>query len=132
MRNYFSFFTLVFLVTSCNQNEDSVATEEMELFSEDSLSKNISVLSSDEFQGRKPFTQGEYKTINYLKEQFSSLGVEPGNGDSYFQEVPMVNIATQPDSAMQVQAPKGNFTLQGFEDYVIWTEKTDSVVRLSN
>ena len=122
---------LIFFILSCGET-DIKTSEQTSLFSEDSLAKNISVLASDEFQGRKPFTAGETKTINYLKEQFSAMGVEPGNGDSYFQEVPMVNIATEPDSFMQVQSPKGNFTLKGFDDYVIWTEKTDSVVSLKN
>ena len=122
---------LIFFILSCGET-DIKTSEQTSLFSEDSLAKNISVLASDEFQGRKPFTAGETKTINYLKEQFSAMGVEPGNGDSYFQEVPMVNIATEPDSFMQVQSPKGNFTLKGFDDYVIWTEKTDSVISLKN
>ena len=122
---------LTFSILSCGES-DIKTSEQNSLFSEDSLAKNISVLASDEFQGRKPFTAGETKTINYLKEQFSAMGVEPGNGDSYFQEVPMVNIATEPDSFMQVQSPKGNFTLKGFDDYVIWTEKTDSVISLKN
>ena len=122
---------LIFFILSCGET-DIKTSEQNSLFSEDSLAKNISVLASDEFQGRKPFTAGETKTINYLKEQFSAMGVEPGNGDSYFQEVPMVNIATEPDSFMQVQSPKGNFTLKGFDDYVIWTEKTDSVISLKN
>ena len=122
---------LIFSILSCGES-DINTSEQNSLFSEDSLAKNISVLASDEFQGRKPFTAGETKTINYLKEQFSAMGVEPGNGDSYFQEVPMVNIATEPDSLMQVQSPKGNFTLKGFNDYVIWTEKTDSVISLKN
>ena len=129
MRNHFSFIVFIILVISCRQ-KDSVG--DISPFNTDSLAKNISVLSSDEFQGRKPFTEGEDKTINYLKNQFAALGVEPGNGNSYFQEVPMVNIATEPDSIMRVQAPKGNYNLKGFDDYVIWTEKTDSIITLAN
>src|SRR5687768_6871950 len=125
------FFALLFFISSCTEN-DTKTSEENSLFIAESLARNISVLASDEFQGRKPFTEGETKTINYLKEQFSSMGIEPGNGNSYFQEVPMVNIATEPDSLMQVKSPKGNFTLKGFDDYVIWTEKTDSLISLKN
>jgi Zn-dependent M28 family amino/carboxypeptidase len=128
---YYIFFAALLSIASCKQR-DSEAKGETGLFSIDSLAKNISVLSSDEFQGRKPFTEGENKTINYLRDQFAAIGVEPGNGDSYFQEVPMVNIATEPDSVMHVQSSKGNFTLKGFDDYVIWTERTDSVVSLKN
>ena len=125
------FIALISSISSCKE-KDTKTAEQIGLFSEDSLARNISVLASDEFQGRKPFTEGETKTVNYLKEQFSAMGIEPGNGSSYFQEVPMVNIATEPDSLMQVQSPKGNVTLKGFEDYVIWTERTDSLITLKN
>ena len=47
-------------------------------------------LSSDEFGGRAPGTEGETLTTNYLRDQFKRLGLAPGNGDSYFQTVPMV------------------------------------------
>lgn len=125
------FLFIIMLSVACDQNQ-SQNNNEGSLFNMDTLAKDISVLSSDAFEGRKPFTEGENKTINYLKERFTAMGTEPGNGDSYFQEVPMVDIATEPDSLMQVQSPKGNFTLKGFDDYVIWTEKTDPVISLEN
>jgi Zn-dependent M28 family amino/carboxypeptidase len=123
-------WTILLLIASCSQKDKKVTNDN--LFSTDSLAKDISVLASDEFMGRKPFTEGETKTINYLKERFVSIGAEPGNGNSYFQEVPMVDIATEADSLMQVQSPKGKFSLKGFDDYVLWTEKTDSIIELKN
>ncbi|GAA4420713.1 M28 family metallopeptidase [Nibrella viscosa] len=77
-----------------------------------------------------PFTEGETKTINYLKAQFAAVGAEPGNGDSYFQDVPMVNISTKAAPTMQVQGPKGSFQLKGYDDYVIWTNKADPAITL--
>ena len=120
---------------SCNQNTTKIAgasEDGFAGFSADSLGKNISILASDEFQGRKPFTEGETKTINFLQNKFAAMGLEPGNGSSYLQDVPMVNIATKADSTMEVQSPKSNFQLKGLNDYVIWTEKTDSVISLKN
>src|SRR4051812_6016325 len=91
---------------SCNQNDSSKTTAASEdgfsAFSADSLGKNISVLSSDEFMGRKPFTEGENRAIGFLQQKFKEVGLEPGNGESYLQDVPMVNIATTADSVMQV------------------------------
>jgi Zn-dependent M28 family amino/carboxypeptidase len=101
-------------------------------FNKDSLGNDIRILASDSFLGRKPFTEGEVKTVAYLQKRFADVGLEPGNKNSYIQEVPMVNIATKADSFMQVQSSKGNFTLQGFNDYVIWTEKTDAVINIKN
>ncbi|MBO9561422.1 MAG: M28 family peptidase [Niastella sp.] len=133
MRSYLVQFSLAasLLTVACGENKSAASGDDgVAAMSVDSLGKHISVLASDEFQGRKPFTEGETKTINYLKEQFANVGLEPGNGDSYFQEVPMVNITTAAAASMQVQSGKGNFTLKGFDDYVIWTDKTDSLITL--
>ena len=43
-----------------------------------------------EFLGRRPFTEEETITINYLKDEFTKMGLKSGSGESYFQEVPMV------------------------------------------
>lgn len=135
MRYFLSFCFLIVTVISCNSPKtggSSYTEDGFAAFSADTLANDIKVLSSDSFLGRKPFTEGETKTIAYLQKCFEEVGLEPGNGNSYLQEVPMVNIATQADSMMQVQSPKGNFQLKGFDDYVIWTEKTDSVISLKN
>lgn len=104
----------------------------LEVFSADTLKKHISVLASDAFMGRKPFTEGEAKTVNYLVEQFKLLGLEPGNGDSYIQSVPMANILATAAPSMQVKSSKGSFSLKAFKDYIIWTDKTDSSFTLDN
>src|ERR1700733_6093202 len=50
-------------------------------------------LSSDEFEGRGPGTKGEELTVNYLVDQFTKLGLKPGNTDgTYVQKVPLVGI----------------------------------------
>ncbi|GEO08581.1 hypothetical protein SAE01_10770 [Segetibacter aerophilus] len=108
------------------------SNEGLSTFKTDSIIKHIKVLASDEFEGRKPFTKSETKTINYLRDQFKRLGLEPGNGSSYFQDVPMVNIATKASPEMQVSSSNSNFTLKGFVDYVIWTDKADPKISLEN
>ena len=60
-----------------------------EISAED-FSQHVKVLSSDEFGGRAPGTDGEQKTADYVVGQFKRLGLQPGNGDSWFQDVPMV------------------------------------------
>ena len=99
-----------------------------ELFSVERLEGHIKVLASDEFQGRKPFTEGEKKTLQYLETQFSEMGLEPGNGKSYFQEVPMVSITPTGDCVMHVLAGNKNLTLRGFHDYVIGSQRTQPAV----
>ena len=54
------------------------------------MSEITRVLASDEFQGRSMGGPGEEKTVAYLIDQFKSMGLKPGNGDSYLQSVPAV------------------------------------------
>ncbi|HRO47819.1 M28 family metallopeptidase [Agriterribacter sp.] len=132
-RIFLSIVSATLLLASCNPKEATFGEEDgLAAFSSDSLGKHIAELSGDDFEGRKPFTAGETKTIQYLKEKFIAAGLEPGNGESYFQEVPMVNITTDAAPVMQVKSAKGNFTLQGPDDYVLWTNKTDAAVSLNN
>jgi Zn-dependent M28 family amino/carboxypeptidase len=128
--------TAVLFLASCHDNK---APEEVQndqdglaAFSVDSLGIHIAALSADDFTGRKPFSDGETKTIAYLTKEFADAGLEPGNNDSYVQDVPMVKISTLASSAMQVQSASGSFALKGFDDYVIWTDKTDPSVSLNN
>ncbi|HEX5652657.1 MAG TPA: M28 family metallopeptidase [Chitinophagaceae bacterium] len=106
--------------------------EGLAAFSADSMKKHIAVLASDSFLGRKPFTEGETKTIAYLQQQFAAAGLEAGNGNSYVQEVPLVNIRATAAPSMEVQAAAGKFTLKAFDDYIIWTDKTDSIITIDN
>ncbi|GHE83820.1 peptidase M28 [Thalassotalea profundi] len=58
------------------------------------IKADIKLLSSDEFGGREPSTQGETLTTNLLIKEFKRLGLAPGNGDSYTQAVPLVSITS--------------------------------------
>jgi Zn-dependent M28 family amino/carboxypeptidase len=47
----------------------------------ENMSETAKVLSSDEFLGRAPGTEGETKTVEYLIQRFTDLGLEPGGRD---------------------------------------------------
>ena len=117
-------------ISACNNEHKTDPSAALAAFSEDSLAHHISVLASDGFMGRKPFTEGEKITIDYLEQQFKTAGLEPGNGESYLQEVPMVSIHTTAAPSMLVNAKGGQFSLKGLDEYVVWTDKTDPEVML--
>lgn len=52
----------------------------------------VRILASDDFEGRMPGTDGGRKTERYLADLWSSYGVQPGNGDSYFQRVRLAGV----------------------------------------
>ncbi|HCS81728.1 MAG TPA: peptidase M28 [Alteromonas macleodii] len=104
-------------VSACTPNNDSASQEqsakkEMPVASNfDSVYNNISdadireplkVLSSDEFEGRLPTTEGEKKTIEYLVSEFTKAGLKPGNGDSFLQKVALMEITADPDMTMTI------------------------------
>lgn len=81
--------------------------------------RHIVTLSSDEFEGRKPGTAGERKTVDYLTAEFKKLGLSPGNGDSFVQQVPAVEITAGSDASLSF----GETKLEYGTDMVIWTKR---------
>jgi Zn-dependent M28 family amino/carboxypeptidase len=104
---------------------DSIAIKSIDSVS---IAQDIKVLASDAFQGRKPFTAGEDSTIAYLEKRFKEIGLQPGNGDSYTQEVPMVELISKPAGPMVIQGKKGSVTLPYLDEYVIATRRVKEKV----
>lgn len=103
-------------------------TEKKQQFQVADFEPHVIALSADEMMGRMPFTEGETKTVQYIESEFKKLGLKPGNGDSYFQDVPLVSIKTTPAPTMSIKSQGGTYTLEGLKDYVLWTQRTDSLV----
>ena len=91
----------------------------------------LSTLSDDEFLGRKPFTDGEIKTLSFLKDEFEKIGLQPGNGDSYFQEVPLVEITGKSSPTMTVTNGKSSFELKHYDDFVYFTQRRQEHIELN-
>ena len=119
----------VVLFTSCDNNKDISETIEV---NQTTLAKHIERLASDDFLGRKPFTEGEVKTVNYLKDEFEKLGLVPGNGTSFYQDVPMVEITGTPSENMTISGKNGSFKLNVLKDFVATTNKVETEVDLKN
>lgn len=114
---------------SINGNADSLA---IKAINDSSLTQYLSVIAADSLEGRKPFTNGETKTINYLKTQFEKLGLQPGNGDSFFQEVPMVEIKSVPEDKMVLKGKNASLTLNYLTDFVAGTRRVQDEVSMNN
>ena len=126
MRNLLALLLLTGCIASCSSKTESYQ------FQVADLEPNLITLSSDEFMGRMPFTAGEELTTSFLESKFKEMGLEPGNGDSYFQEVPMVSIITYPEQSMEFKTAQGSVVGEGLKDFVIWTQRTDSVVKVED
>lgn len=124
--------TMAFAACQSNKNGDTMADSlALKAINDSAFTKHIAVLASDEFEGRKPFTTGETKTINYLEGEFKKLGLKPGNGDSYFQQVPMVDINSVP-TGLTIKSASASKNLMYLDDFVAATRHVTDQVKLEN
>ncbi len=84
---------------------------------------HVRVLASDDFQGRRPGTAGEDKTVAYLIENFRKLGLKPGNGASFVQQVPLVQITASAPGTLTLVGAGGSRDLTLGKDVVLWTKR---------
>jgi len=90
----------------------------------DRMLEHIRKLSSDEFEGRGPGSKGEQITLQYLQDQFRSLGLEPGNPDgTYLQNVPLVGITADPQMKLTLAGHGQSQTPKFQSDFVGWTKR---------
>ena len=94
----------ILILSSCGKNREgwdkyvhaSDALDAQKVITEELLSKHISTLASDEFEGRAPGTKGEEKTVAYLTESFAAAGLQPGNPDgTWIQKATMTGVTSE-------------------------------------
>ena len=92
------------ILSSCGKTREgwdkyvhaSDALDAQKVITEELLSKHISTLASDEFEGRAPGTKGEEKTVAYLTESFAAAGLQPGNPDgTWIQKATMTGVTSE-------------------------------------
>src|SRR5437899_2251162 len=104
----------------------------LDVITPDALLAHIKTLASDEFEGRSPGTKGEELSIKYISDQFRSIGLKPGNPDgSYFQEVPLAGIKSDPKMVLAV-AGKPPMELKYPGDFVASSARLQPEIKVDN
>lgn len=116
-------------LSACKQKEVSTKLGPIEA---QTIKSHIAVLANDSLQGRRPFTVGETKTVNYISSELKKLGVEPGNADSYIQKVPMVEVTSTPSATMEISGGKEKISFKAVEDFVAFTLREQDTIQLKN
>jgi Zn-dependent M28 family amino/carboxypeptidase len=115
------------LLFSCKPKTD----ETEPVISTDDIKRHIVTMSADDFEGRRPFTNGETKTIDYLVSEIKNLGLAPANGDSYLQDVPLVEITGTTSPVMELDGPN-KLTLKLREDFTAFTQRQVHEIKIEN
>jgi Zn-dependent M28 family amino/carboxypeptidase len=92
-------------------------------FTPQDLAAKIQILAADSFEGRAPSSPGEEKTVNFLRSEFERMGLKPGNGESFFQEVPLVSITANRDMRLLIGGRGPAMTLRYGADFVAFTSR---------
>jgi Zn-dependent M28 family amino/carboxypeptidase len=136
MKKKFSFssmfmLVLIFLILSCSQKAHDIEAAVASL-NTDELAHDVEILSSDDFEGRFPASPGEEKTIAFIKDEFEKVGLKPGNGDSFFQEVPLVEITATPQTNLLITGADKPLEFTFEDDFVGLTLQVQEKVSIEN
>ena len=127
----FSYLIISIFATAFAQSQTNIKQAE-ESINITNFTEHIKKLASDEFAGRAPSSPGEEKTIQYLKSEFEKLGWQPGNGDSFFQKVPLVKLTSTPNKSLEIKGTGRGASLAHGSNYVAVTRRMVDEVNVEN
>jgi Zn-dependent M28 family amino/carboxypeptidase len=111
--------------------QDGGTADAISVMSAESMMGHISRLSSDGFEGRGPGTAGEDSTVAYLIDQFTSLGLAPGNPDGGFEQgVDLIGLT--PVATANFRINGAPFEMRWPDDYVATTLRQVPSVEVTN
>jgi hypothetical protein len=90
----------------------------------------VKTLASDEFEGRAPGSKGEELTVNYIRDQMQRIGLQPGNGDSWFQDVPMTETTADESTVLKITQGGKTTELKFGTDMVVGTRTGQAEVKV--
>ncbi|MEL7024776.1 MAG: M28 family metallopeptidase [Pseudomonadota bacterium] len=111
-------------VAGCGQRTSDPAAESVGAdISIERYREDVAVLSSDEFGGRAPSSEGERKTVQYLIDEFKKAGAIGGNDGEFTQAVPLVAITATEVSPLRIESGQGAIELEPGRQTVTWTKQ---------
>lgn len=119
MKRFFSLLAALALCVGASAQDD-----------EQLLRSWIQTLASDEFGGRKPMTEFETLTTNYLAKELEQMGLEPAFEGSWFQPFQIIAVTARPEGNTITVKGKKKAQLKYPEDLVIWTARATDRVEL--
>jgi len=124
----FLFVAVILGISSCTSDYEKAEST----INSNDMSRIVKEFSSDEFLGRKPFTIGEEKAVDFLIKEYKRIGLEPANNGSYIQEVPMVEVTDIPDERMKIKFWNSAVELKYKDDFVAFSKQLVDEINIKN
>ncbi len=121
--------TVIVMLVSCN-NDRKLISEASGTITAAELMEYTGILGSDQFMGRAPFTKGETISINYLSEALDKIGFEPLFGDSWFQQVPLMQIVSEVVGSPSFNTPAGIIPVSAPDEIAITSPGTNELTTI--
>lgn len=126
MRRRLSMLALCALLAACqhhqatSRDDDTAASFSPGIMPND-LAVHFHALSAPALRDRSPGSDGERRTVAYLVGQFKRMGLQPGNGDSWTQDVPFVasRVRKPANAALRIAEGAQPLTLSWGADMVV-------------
>jgi Zn-dependent M28 family amino/carboxypeptidase len=112
---------VIFLVFAASIQNLASAQNLTSRFDAAKMREHVIKLSSDEFEGRGPGTEGGKKAAQFIADQMKASGVKPGNKNSYFQNVKLVGVKADPNTKLQITGKDGATSFNFGDDFVATT-----------
>ncbi len=123
----FNFFLLLlYLFSACSGSDTTILP-----FGKN-VETDIKTLSSDEMEGRAPASPGGIKAKEYIVSRFKEIGLQPANGDTYFQAVPLVEITGSNFSPLKVSSSDTTFSFTYLDDMVVGSYRPEESLDLTD
>ncbi|MEP4052667.1 MAG: M20/M25/M40 family metallo-hydrolase [Litorimonas sp.] len=118
-------------LTGCAQAvNDTDATQPINT---ENMSETVRVLASDEFMGRAPGTEGEAKTVAYLIDRFTELGLEAGGRDGEWTDtVTLIHSSVIDVRALNVRQGETTINIQQGRDIEISSANPQRAIRVDD
>jgi Zn-dependent M28 family amino/carboxypeptidase len=136
----FGLVAAAILLAACataDQAPPAVPAFAYEPLSAEALLEHTRTLSSDEFEGRAPGTNGERLTLDYLQRAFAGAGLQPGvaradGTRSWFQETQLVAATLTNTPTLTLSGRDGARQYAYATQFSAWTRRLDPTILVEN
>jgi Peptidase family M28 len=107
-----------------------IGLEAMKSITPERLRAQLTLIASDEFEGRETSFRGQKLAALYLASQFELMGLQPaGDSGTYFQHFPVVHITVDTRSFLTTSTPAATKEWRRFgEEYIPYSSGRDTTI----